>query len=88
MVDPHRFRNKRAFWAYCGFQVVTTGSGEYKEKNGGLVRNLKKTSTRGLNLNRCPRLKSIFKEAAINAQCTEEFSEYKEGLTAHRPWFI
>lgn len=82
VVDPHRFRNKRAFWAYCGFQVVTVGSGEYKEKNGGLMRNLKKTSTRGLNRNRCPRLKSIFKEAAINAQCAEEFSEYKERLIA------
>lgn len=80
VVDPHRFRNKRAFWKYCGFSVVTVGSGEYSNKKGGLVRNSRKASTRGLNRNRCPRLKALFKEAAINARCTEEFRQYSDRL--------
>lgn len=80
VVDPFRFRNKRAFWTYCGFAVVTVGSGEYDVKAGGLVRNPRKASTRGLNRNRCPRLKALFKEAANNAMCAEEFREYSDRL--------
>ncbi len=82
VVDPFRFRNKRAFWAYCGFSVVTVGSGEYDKKAGGLVRNPRKASTRGLNRNRCPRLKALFKEAAINGMRAEEFREYSDRLIA------
>ncbi len=80
VVDPRRFRNKRAFWTYCGFAVVKVSSGDYTQKNGGLVRNAKKVSTRGLNRNRCPRLKALFKEGAINAMSTEEFRQYSERL--------
>lgn len=66
-MTPHRFRTKRQFWCYCGLAVVTHGSGEYDQVAGRVVRNPKRVLTRGLNRNRHPRLKEVFKGAAQTA---------------------
>ena len=65
VVTPHRFRTKRQFWSYCGLAVVHHSTSNWKrEKDGGLRRN-RRTTTRGLNRNRNPVLKEVFKSAAI-----------------------
>ena len=66
VVTPHRFRSKRQFWAYCGFGVVTSTSSDWVQTPGGWVR-ARAVSTRGLNRNHNPALKSIFKSAATTA---------------------
>jgi transposase len=64
---PHRFRTKRQFWPYCGFAVVTQSSADYGIVDGKIVKQQKKVSTRGLNRNHNPRLKEVFKGAALTA---------------------
>jgi len=64
---PHRFRTKRQFWPYCGYAVVTRSSADYGIVEGKIVKPQKKVSTRGLNRNHNPRLKQIFKGAAMSA---------------------
>lgn len=78
---PHRFRTKRQFWPYCGFAVVTKSTSDYKESDGRIVKSRKKVSTRGLNWNHNPRLKQVFKGAALNALCHEEVRAYYQQLT-------
>jgi transposase len=63
VVSPHRFRTRKQFWSYCGLGVVTRSSADYGVENGQLVRR-KSVSTRGLNRNRNPMLKNVFKGAA------------------------
>jgi transposase len=64
VVTPHRFRTKRQFWAYCGLGVVTRSSADWgKDKHGNWVR-AQAALTRGLNRNRQPVLKAVFKGAA------------------------
>ena len=63
---PHRFRTKRQFWSYVGLAVVTRSSADYRVDAGQLTRKTR-CSTRGLNRNHCPFLKSIFKGAALDA---------------------
>jgi len=63
VVTPHRFRTCRQFWAYCGLAVVTRSSSDWVPGAQGWVRS-KIYQTRGLNRNRQPILKAVFKGAA------------------------
>lgn len=63
VVTPHRFRTKRQFWCYCGFGIVSHSSADWVRTNRQWVRS-RQPQTRGLNKNRNPRLKAIFKGAA------------------------
>lgn len=77
---PDRFRTKRQFWPYCGFAVVTSSSADYGIVEGKIVKQQKKTVTRGLNRNHNPQLKQIFKGAALISLRQQEFRAYYEGL--------
>lgn len=64
VVTPTRFRTTRQFWSYSGLAIVTRSSSDWvRDTHGGWTR--KQTAqTRGLNHNRHPELKAIFKGAA------------------------
>lgn len=65
VVTPHRFRTSRQFWAYCGLGIVTHSSSDWSpDRQGGWVRK-NVQQTRGLNVNRNPLLKNVFKGAAM-----------------------
>lgn len=66
VVTPHRFRKTRQFWSYCGLGIVTRASSEWKrDSNSGRWQHVQtNVQTRGLNLNRQPLLKAVFKGAA------------------------
>lgn len=64
VVTPHRFRNVRQFWAYCGLAIVMRTSSDWVQLSDGRWVRAKVSNTRGLNRNRSPVLKSIFKGAA------------------------
>jgi transposase len=64
---PHRFRTKRQLWAYSGLAVETRDSAEYRVRDGQLERTRKQLQVRGLNSNRNPHLKQLFKGTAISA---------------------
>jgi len=67
VVTPHRFRKTRQFWSYCGLGIVTRASGEWKRSNAGQWQHVQaKVQVRGLNLNRQPLLKTVFKGAATS----------------------
>jgi transposase len=64
VVTPHRFRTKRQFWAYCGLAVVMRSSADWvRDRHGKWIRS-QTFQTRGLNRNRQPLLKEVFKGAA------------------------
>lgn len=64
VVTPHRFRNKRLFWSYCGLGIITRTSSEWvKDRSGQWIRQ-RMPLPRGLNRNRNPILKNAFKGAA------------------------
>jgi transposase len=63
VVTPMRFRTTRQFWSYSGLAIVTRSSSDYVRENGRWVRR-PVAQTRGLNRNRQPLLKAIFKGAA------------------------
>ena len=63
VVTPHRFRKVRQFWSYCGFGIVTHSSADWVKRDGDWIRS-QVIQTRGLNRNRHPQLKSVFKGAA------------------------
>ena len=77
---PERFRTKRQFWPYCGFAVVTHTSAEYIDIGGRILKQQKKASTRGLNRNHHPRLKALFKGAALTTLQNETWRAYYDGL--------
>jgi transposase len=77
---PHRFRTKRQFWPYCGLAVVTRSSADYKIVEGQIVKSQKKVSTRGLNRNHSPRLKQVFKGAALTSLRYKECRAYYQRL--------
>jgi transposase len=79
VITPQRFRTKRQFWPYCGLAVVTKSSADYKEVQGRIVKS-QKVSTRGLNWNHNPRLKQIFKGAALSSLRHEEIRAYHQRL--------
>lgn len=73
---PHRFRTKRQLWPYAGLSVVTRSTADYQEEDGRIVKTKKKPSTRGLNRNHHPRLKQVFKGAALTALSSPEIRAY------------
>lgn len=77
---PHRFRTKRQFWPYCGLAVVTRTSADYRILQGKIVKSQKKVATRGLNRNHNPRLKQVFKSAALTSLRYEECLAYYQRL--------
>lgn len=64
VVTPYRFRSKAAFWSYCGLGVVTRSSADWVRNGKSWVR-AHTEKTRGLNRNRHPVLKMVFKSAAL-----------------------
>ena len=69
VISPHRFRTSRQFWAYCGLGIVMRSSSDWAREHGQWVRtNLR--HTRGLNRNRQPVLKNVFKGAAMTIAST------------------
>jgi transposase len=64
---PHRFRTKRQLWAYSGLAVEVHSSGDYRFAHGELQRTRKANTVRGLNHNRNPQLKYLFKSIALSA---------------------
>jgi len=77
VVTPHRFRTSRQFWAYCGLAVVTRSSSDWVCGPQGWSRS-KLYQTRGLNRNRQPMLKGVFKGAAHQV-CTQMTSHPLHG---------
>jgi transposase len=63
VVTPHRFRTVRQFWSYCGLGIVTRSSSDWVKRDGQWMR-AQTFQTRGLNRNRQPQLKAVFKGAA------------------------
>jgi transposase len=61
---PHRFRTRRQFWSYCGLAIVTRSSSDWIHQGGGQWVRKEINQTRGLNRNRRPQLKAVFKGAA------------------------
>lgn len=80
---PHRFRTKRQLWPYAGLRVVTQSTADYQEQGGRIVRSPKKVATRGLNWNHNPRLKQVFKGAALAALAYPELRAYYDRQIAH-----
>jgi transposase len=65
VATPDRFRTKRQFWSYCGLAIVMRSSADWeRDKAGRWVRNQAAQHARGLNRNRQPQLKAVFKGAA------------------------
>lgn len=63
-VTPYRFRTSRQFWSYCGLAIVTRTSSQWTKDRTGHWVQAKHPLTRGLNRNRNPLLKNVFKGAA------------------------
>jgi transposase len=64
VVTPTRFRTTRQFWSYSGLAIVTRSSSDWAREGGRWIRK-PVAQTRGLNRNRQPELKAIFKGAAV-----------------------
>jgi len=62
-ITPNRFRTTRQFWSYAGLALVTRSSSDWVRSERGWQR-AEVNQTRGLNMNRHPWLKSVFKGAA------------------------
>jgi len=60
--------------------VVTRSSADYKIVEGQIVKSQKKVSTRGLNRNHSPRLKQVFKGAALTSLRYKERRAYYQCL--------
>lgn len=67
VVSPHRFRTKRQLWSYSGLGVVTVATAEWKKRKNSSHNwdRQQEPQPRGLNRNRNPWLKSVFKGAAL-----------------------
>jgi transposase len=81
---PHRFRNKKQFWGYCGLGVVTTTSAEYVVVNGNVRRSKKQPLVRGLNRNYNRALKAVFKGAAKTVASGPWKSQFEAMVAAGR----
>jgi transposase len=64
VLSPERFRTSRQLWSYCGLGIVTRSSSDWSPHEGGWQRNVIRQN-RGLNRNRNPLLKEVFKGAAF-----------------------
>jgi transposase len=63
VATPDRFRTRRQFWSYCGLGIVTRSSSDWVREGRSWLRK-EINQTRGLNPNRQPQLKAVFKGAA------------------------
>lgn len=72
VVTPDRFRTRRQFWAYSGLAVVTKSSADWMPKPGGGWMRTKRAMALGLNRNRQPVLKAVFKGAATTVISDED----------------
>lgn len=64
VVTPHRFRTSRQFWAYCGLAIAMRSSSDWVRDHQGQWARSKRFQSLGLNRNRQPALKAVFKGAA------------------------
>lgn len=64
VITPHRFRTRQQFWSYCGFAIVSQSSSDWYIDSKGRKVPSKHQLTRGLNRQRNPLLKRVFKGAA------------------------
>jgi transposase len=65
VVTPDRFRTTRQFWSYSGLGIVSHSSSDWmRDKTTNTWTRKPTVQTRGLNRNRQPELKAIFKGAA------------------------
>jgi transposase len=84
VVTPERFRTKRQFWSYCGLGIVMRSSADWVRDGAEWTRS-QVVRTRGLNRNRHPLLKSVFKNAALAVTRMKEHplhQDYKHLLEA------
>jgi len=88
VMTPHRFRTTRQFWSYSGLAVVTRSSSDWVSEGAGKWRRSKTQQTRGLNHNRHPLLKNVFKGAALQITLMPEHplgKAYQRLLTQTKP---
>ena len=88
VMTPHRFRTARQFWSYSGLAVVTRSSSDWVSEGSGKWRRSKTQQTRGLNRNRHPLLKNVFKGAALQITLMPEHplgQAYQRLLTTTKP---
>jgi len=88
VMTPHRFRTARQFWSYSGLAVVTRSSSDWVSEGSGQWRRSKTQQTRGLNHNRHPLLKNVFKGAALQITLMPEHplgQAYQRLLTTTKP---
>ena len=88
VMTPHRFRTARQFWSYSGLAVVTRSSSDWVSEGTGKWRRSKTQQTRGLNHNRHPLLKNVFKGAALQITLMPEHplgQAYQRLLTTTKP---
>lgn len=88
VVTPHRFRTRSQFWAYSGLGVVMRSSSDWCKTDTGWKRGVV-AQTRGLNKNRQPLLKNIFKGAARTVLIMKDhplkLSYQKQLSDGHKP---
>jgi transposase len=70
ILSPDRFRTSRQLWSYCGLGIVTRSSSDWTRHENGWQRRPVQQN-RGLNRNRNPLLKEIFKGAAFTLTSTK-----------------
>ena len=80
VVTPHRFRTSRQFWAYCGLAIVMRSSSDWVRGPQGDWLRSKVRQPRGLNRNRQPVLKSVFKGAALQVGDADDEPPSPRGL--------
>jgi transposase len=88
VMTPHRFRTARQFWSYSGLAVVTRSSSDWVSEGAGKWKRSKTQQTRGLNHNRHPLLKNVFKGAALQITLMPEHplgQAYQRLLTTTKP---
>jgi transposase len=64
VISPHRFRTKKQFLSYCGLGIVTHSSSDWARTAQGKWERRLVAQPRGLNRNRHPILKRVFRGAA------------------------
>jgi transposase len=85
VVSPNRFRTRQQFWSYCGLGIVMKSSSDWKRDGRGSFVRSETAQTRGLNRNRHPMLKDIFKGAALNVESMTKHplhADYQRMITA------
>jgi transposase len=66
VITPTRFRTRQQFWSYCGLGIVTQSSSDWMPDGRGKWIRREMARTKGLNRNRQPILKAVFKGAALS----------------------